>query len=284
MSHKSKPTSVPYNDLQLPRENIDFDVDAFDNLVRSHGVTAEIYSASLCPIDVDDPNDAHTHMHPNCQNGYLYRKEGETLMSFGGNVTSPEMTQYGNQDNSYVTATFPLYYDEPAGKPVILGQFYRIFIKDCPVAVVNSEKIEHHQTGLDRLSYPVLEVLRLTDNHGKEYTVGEDYEITAEGMLKWFENKSPGFNTKLGRGNVISILYLYRPFYYIARLPHEIRVSRDVNQMTGEISLVRMQSQAALQREWLFDNASQDPDDKQNGGRPNKRQGIVPRQGGFGPR
>lgn len=273
------------HDIQLPNESLNFDVDAFDTLIRSHGVTVEVYSAMVCCIDTDDPNDGHTHMHPQCQNGFLYRKEGETLMSFGGNVTAPEMTEYGTQDNSYVMASFPLFYDCPENKPVILGQYYRIYIKDCPVAVTNNEKIEHHQSGLDRLSYPVLEVLRATDNHGKEYVCGEDFEITPEGLIKWFENRSPGYNTQLGRGNVISFLYLYRPFYYVSRLPHEIRVSRVDNVMTGDTKLVRMQSAVALQREWCFEQEPASPDDAKTGRiRNTMRQGAVPRSGSFGPR
>lgn len=271
----------PYHDMVLPSENVAFDIDRIEELVRSHGVTCEVYSASYCPIEVDDANDGRTHMHPQCQNGFLYRYEGQTTVTFGGNVTTPEMTEYGAQDNSYVMATFPLYYDDCPDKPVVLGQFYRVFISNCPTSVVNSEKIEHHQSGLDRMSYPVQNVLRMTDSRGKEYHQGQDFEVTPEGLIQWFPNKSPGYNASLGRGTVVSCLYQYRPFYYVSRLPHEIRISRKVNPMTGDAEVVRMQSQVALQREWMFDQSVRDEKDD---GRGNTRTATAPRSGGFGPR
>lgn len=271
----------PYHDLVLPSENVSFDIDRIEDLVRSHGVTCEVYSAMYCPIEVDDADDARTHTHPNCQNGFLYRYEGQTTVTFTGNSTAPEMTEYGTQDSSYVRATFPLYYDDCPDKPVILGQYYRVYISDCPTAVVNSEKIEHHQSGLDRLSYPVESVLRLTDNRGREYHVGQDFDLTPEGLIQWRPNKSPGYNPTLGRGVVISCLYEYKPFYYVARLPHEIRVSRKTNPMTGNAEVVRMQSEVALQREWMF---SQSVRDEADDGRGNTRSLTSPRSGGFGPR
>ena len=276
----AKKSQLGNQDFQIPGDNLHFDVERLDEFVRSNGVTCEVYSASYCAIDVDDPNDARTHTHPNCQNGFLYRKEGVTTVSFGGNVTTPEMTEYGTQDNSYVMATFPLYYDDCPDKPVILGQFYRVYIADCPTYVTNSEKIEHHASGTDRLSYPVQRVLRMTDNRGQEYQQGQDFDVDADGLIQWRTNRSPGINVDLNRGIVLSVLYLYRPFYYVARLPHEIRVSRKSNPMTGDYEVVRMQSQVALQREWLFDSAVRNDSD----GRGNNRTVAAPRSGGFGPR
>lgn len=278
-SPKSPQGTPPYFDLLLPRENIAFDIDRIEDLVRSHGVTCEVYSATYCPLDTDDPNDQRTHVHPQCQNGFLYRYEGRTTVTFGGNVTTPEMTEYGTQDNSYVMATFPLNYDDCPDKPVILGQYYRVFISDCPVSVTNSEKIEHHQAGLDRFSYPIQKVLRMTDNRGREYAEGQDFEVTETGLVQWKMNRGPAYNVDIGRGDILSCLYLYKPFYYVARLPHEIRVSRKPNELTGDADVVRMQSQVALQREYLFEIAVRDDE-----GKAGPRGGVAPRSGGFGPR
>lgn len=269
---------LPYQELNLPGDNIAFDVERLEQFIRSHGVTCEVYSAMYCPIEVTDANANRIHNHGNCQNGFLYRYEGKTTVSFTGNVTAPDMTESGVQDNSMVMATFPLYYDDCPDKAVVLGQFYRIYISDCPTAVVNSEKIEHHASGTDKPSYPIEKMLRLADNHGKEYHEGADYDIV-DGLIKWKPNKSPGIDVDLNRGNIISMLYTYKPFYYVSRLPHEIRVSRRDNPMTGEAEVLRMQTQVALQREWMFDQAVRD-----NDGKGTARTAAAPRSGGFGPR
>jgi len=269
----------PRYDLQLPvADNISFDADRFDQLTRSHAVTCEVFSAMLCPLEVNDPQDVRNHEHPGCQGGFIYTCEGEVEVSFTSNNSRANFTGMGMQDDSTVYATFPRYYDTPEGKPVLIGQYYRLFIKNCPVVITNSEKIEHHQSGIDRASYPLVAVQRIIDSRGKEYKEGKDFEVH-QGNLKWYPNRSPGYNVDLNKGVVFSIHYTYKPYYYVSHMPHEIRVAKDIDPLSGEVKLERMPYQVGLQREWTFDNQSRDGD-----GKLTPRINPLPRSGGFGPR
>lgn len=268
---------TPRHQLALPPQSVSFDAQAFDNLIRNHSVQCEVYSALICPLEATDADDMRSHSHPECQNGFLYRKEGVVSISFGGNNSRPDFTPAGMQDNSTVIATLPRFYDDQPEKPVVLGQYYRVYIKDCPVFVTNSEKIEHHQSGLDRLSYPIKKVLRLVDSRGVEYVDGEDFEVTPAGLLQWRAGHAPGFDPVQGKGVIYSIEYLYLPFYYVSALPHEIRVAKNI--VNGQVRLERMHQQAALQREWMFEI-----EDRENARGGTARAQRQPRDGSFGPR
>lgn len=273
------PDQTPRHQLVLPPQSVSFDVKAFDNLIRSHSVQCEVYSAMICPLEATDADDMRSHTHNECQNGFLYRKEGVVSISFTGNQTRPDFTGAGMQDASTVVATLPRFYDDDPTKPVILGQYYRIYVKDCPVFVTNTEKIEHHQSGLDKLSYPVKSVQRLIDSRGVEYVPGTDFDITPAGLLQWRSGHAPGYDPVQNKGVIYSIEYLYLPFYYVASLPHEIRVAKSVDPTTGQVNLERLHQQAALQREWMFE--VEEREEAKGGSARAVRQ---PRSGSFGPR
>jgi hypothetical protein len=126
---------------------------------------------------------------------------------------------------------------------------------------------------------------------------GEDFSIEA-GLLKWAEGKQPAnLRSEAGTGVICSIRYRYRPYWYVKDLPHEIRVTQLEDPVTGVRRTVRMPQQALLQREYVFENQSNDPASKQNQdpnaivsgiaaslGKSNLRQIMAPRNGGFGPR
>lgn len=278
MSNNTPQDKVPRHQISLAPQGVSFDVKAFDTLIRNNSVVCEVYSAMICPLGALDADDMRSHTHSECQNGFLYRKEGVVSVSFTHNSTRPDFTDSGMQDASNVSSTFPRFYDDCPTKPVILGQYYRVYIKDCPVFVTNSEKLEYSQSGIDRLSYPAKEVLRLVDAGGNEYVAGEDFDITATGMLQWKTGRAPGFSAEHGKGVIYSIEYLYQPFYYVASLPHEIRVAKTMD-LTGKVKLERMHQRVALQREWMFE--IEDRDNPRGGSARAQRQ---PRKGSFGPR
>lgn len=267
----------PRHDLSLPFEAVSFDIEAFDKLAVSHGVLVEVYSAMMCPIGLRDPHDARGHLdHSECSNGFIYTKEGEVEASFSGNSSQPNFQGYGISDDSTAVVTFERFYT--CGKPVQLGHYYRVYIKNCPVDVTNSEKIEHHPSGIDRLAYPAVSVQHLMDSRGQRYAVGTDFDVK-DGLIHWRPGRSPGRDTVLNRGIVISVHYTYRPFYYIKSLPHEIRVSKDVDPLTHEVKIKRMQYQAVLQREWVFEEQERTRREKDS-----DRDVPAPRSGSFGPR
>lgn len=274
-----RPEFYPRHDLHLPFEAVSFDMAAFDNLVSSHGVTIEIYSAMICPLGSHDPDDIYGHLgHTDCSNGFIYTKEGEVEASFLGNSSTPNFQGYGISDEATAQMSVKRFYDCPKDKPVLIGHYYRIYLKDCAVPVVNSEIIESHQSGVDRCSYPIIDVQRIKDARGQDYQEGVDFEVK-DGLIYWKPNKGPGYDTIQHRGVPFSVHYTYRPFYYVKYLPHEIRVTKDVDPATGEVSLVRGPYQLMLQREWAFHAEERVKREKSS-----DRDVPVPRDGSFGPR
>lgn len=280
----AKQPTPPRYDIVLPREDVSFDVEAFDSLVRSHGVTLEHYAATFCPIGIQDMDDMRSHVnHSECSNGMMYEKVGEVEGWIHSNSSNPTWEPAGIQDGSSVYLTLPRHYDKrfdghACECPIVVQHYDRWYIKDLQVTVVNGQRFEHSQTDIDRLAYPVVGVLSLIDNLGKKYSQGVDFEVK-DGLIYWLAGKSPGYDTTVGKGRICSVRYTYRPYYYVQQLLHEIRVAKDVNPMTGDVSLLRMPYQILLKREYAFENEERVAREKSS-----DRDVPAPRDGGFGPR
>ncbi len=275
MAEKRAPT---HYDIYIPSTSIAFDIPAFDDVLRQHGVTLVHYKAILCPLGLVDRDDSRSHAeHDDCSNGYLYKAAGEVTVFFSGNSASPMLETYGIADGSTTQITLPRFYDGDENKEISVQHFDRFFLKDVEGFSVSGEYFEANQTGIDRTHYLILKVDDLMDSHGKEYVEGRDFELVA-GKIRWLKVR-PGFDPETGRGTICSIRYRYRPFWYVKNLVHEVRVSREVDHETGEIRLVRMPMALVIQREWVFENES-----RSSKGKADPRDGSPPRSGGFGPR
>ena len=279
---KSPNSGVSRHQFAFPEENIGFDMERFDTLLSGQGVEVEIFSATICPLDAATPDDSRHLGHSQCSNGFLYRCEGRVLAAFVGNSGNPNFEGYGIERDAVAYLTVPRFYAQPDGKPVVIGHYYRIYLADCETPVVNSQKVERSATGIDRLAYPALEIMRLVDSRGIEYTQGVEYNLV-NGDIQWVPGKSPGFNVDLNKGEVYAVNYSYKPFFYVKHIPHEIRVTRTIDETTGEENLVRAPYQLVLEREWAFHNENRTPSGQ--GGAPATQRALPqPRSGGFGPR
>lgn len=254
------------------------DMERFDSFIEGQGVDIEIFSALICPLEATS-TEAGNHMgHSQCSNGFIYKCQGRIRAAFVGNSGNPNFQPYGIERDAVAYMTVPRFYDQPHGKPVIIGHYYRIYLADCETPVVNSERIEHNATNIDRPSFPIMDVLALMDSHGKEYRSGVDFDIVG-GDIHWRQGRDPGFQTDLNRGEIFSIEYTYKPFYYVKHIPHETRVTRVLHPITGEEQLVRAPYQLVLEREWVSHTKNrvlQEPGQQ--------RSIAAPRSGGFGPR
>ncbi len=276
--------------LDLPDQSTSFDPEAFDNLLRSQGATLEHYAAILCPLGLDNKNDIRHSNHPGkCSNGFIYRKIGEVTANVTSNSSNQNWSNRGIEDHASAFTTLPRFYENrcdgrTTNIPIRIQLFDRIYIKDLEVQVVNTEKVEHNQTGIDRLAYPAKMVEFLIDANGKEYICGADFEIV-DGDLHWKENRAPGYNPDLDTGVIFSVRYTYTPFYYVESLGHEVRLARIVNPENGAVELKRMPFQLRLQREYAFDAARQKEQDGGDGPQsPPVASARAPRKGSFSPR
>lgn len=273
----------------LPAVAISFDVEAFDSAIRSQGVRLIHYKALRCPVgmtDIDDNRRPHED-HSGCSNGFLYRKAGTITGLLIGNGNDPQLRDIGFVDGASFTSTFPRAYDEACTpeKPFYLAPFDRFYLDEEAILVPTWQLVRANEAGIDRTNFPVVEVEELVDNRGDSYEEYVDFKVV-DGSIQWIPGgRRPMPDLETGRGAVFSVRYRYRPFWYVGRLLHEIRISQVDNPMTNERKLVRMQQQALLNREFLFLNESNDDmaKDPRNTQGPSRQQ-QAPEDGGFGPR
>lgn len=259
--------------IKLPEEVVDFDQEAFDNIVRRVGVPLVHYKALRSPVGMSDrndlrkPNEDHTGTN---SHGFIYKKAGLVTVMFTNVSNSNRIMEAGEMDGSTVQVTLPRFYDDKPDNSVRAVRYDRLYLTDERITVSDWQMFTSHESGFDRLTFPVVEVEYLIDSYGREYEQSVDFVIW-EGQIKWTGNRPPA-NT------VCSVRYQYRPYWYVSRLVHEVRVTNREDMM-GNRETVRMPIMVMLQREFVFENQTNDPSAPES-----SRQNMAPAQGSFGPR
>lgn len=269
------------NDLKIfqPDTPVRFDIPAFDAFIKNNGVILEHFKALPCPLGAVDLLDSRSphHEHGQCSNGYLYYCAGTVTATFTNNSAISSLGEIGILDGSVVNVTFPRFYDDKPDKQVYIQLYDRFFIKGCEVLVPNSQKVEAHLTGTDKMTYIVKQVEKVVDSSNKEYFDG-DFQVV-DGNIVWQRQNRPGFDLNVNKGTIYSIRYLYSPFFYASRIIHEVRVAAGSDFMSGEKTINRVPYAVLLSREYYLHK--QEKDDQIEDSR---RDLISPRDSVFGPR
>lgn len=282
---------TPVNDLitVIPPHQISFDAEAFDDAVRSQGVRLVHYAATRCPVgmtDMDEIRRPHPD-HEGCTNGFLYTKTGAITALFTGNSKHKNPEEMGFWDGSTVQVTFPRQYDE-TGEPIFVAPFDRFYLEEEDIVVPIWQLFMHHESGIDRLKYPVAQIQQLIDSAGLRYTQGSDFSVTSSGELRW-TGRRPVPNLDLGgpaptRGAVCSVRYLYRPYWYVGQIVHELRVTQISD--GPDRSIQRMPQAVVLHREYVALTREQEEPGEPGGAidADAMRRVLGPSSGGFSPR
>ena len=241
---------------------VDFSADAFDQAIQDKGIPFQHSIALPCPLgktDVGDYRKPHAD-HGSCSNGFLYREAGTIMTLFSGNSLQMIQVDLGLLTGSSVSVSFDRFYQpiregvEP--EPFYAATFDRFYLPDENIVVTTTEMFEPSGAPQDRLHFPVVRVVALIDANGIEYSqVAGDFSVV-EGKIQWGK-KSPLFNVEKSRGIPCSIRYLYRPYYLLKTMQHEVRVSQ-TEDFAGNRILTRLPQGAILQRENVFENQDKD--------------------------
>jgi hypothetical protein len=264
-------------DLTSPMTTVSWDADNFDLFVRSQGVKFVHWRAMPCPVGKSDRWDVRRteHDHSGCSNGHIYTRAGEITCLFMGNGNKRDQHETGLKDGGTANATAPTTYDNCPDASFDPMPFDRLYLTEEAITVPAAQQVEAHATNHDRLDYPVVSVVDIVDSKGVRHG-SDEYDIV-NGQIVW--KQSLGFDPILNRGTVYSIRYMYRPYWYIRDLTHQIRVAQ-VQTVDGRV-VRRFPQQFVIQREHIFEKEEKDsqaPD-------PNSpRQVMGPRNSGFGPR
>ncbi|SRR6266446_535724 len=278
----SKP--VPNNSaFVFPQQALSFDPDAFDLAIESQGVELVHWRAMRCPVGMIDRYDSRRPCddHQGCSNGFVYTVAGTVQALFTSVNNSRDSNDIGFLDGSTVQVTTPRFYDDnehELGKEIFVVPFDRFYLKEEQVLVEHWQLVESHITGKDKLSFPVVSVVDIIDAKGKRYTEGEEFDLL-NGQVVWKDSLGPGFDVDANKGVIYSIRYRYRPFWYVSRVNHQVRVGQI--ETIEERKLIRFPQSFQLQREQVFEKEQAD---KEAINAPSARQEKGPASGPFGPR
>jgi len=264
-------------DLTAPLTTVNWDEDAFDVFIRSQGVKLQHMRGMPCPVGMSDRFDVRRtdHDHSGCSNGHIYTLAGEVTCLFTNNGNKQDQYDTGLMDGGTAQVTAPYAYDDCVTKVVDVMPFDRFFFADDSILVPAAQRVEHHSSGHDRLNFPVVQVVDIVDSHAVRH--GPDEYDILNGQIVW--KKSLGYDPIAQKGTVYSIRYLYRPYWYVKQLQHQVRIAQVETEDGRKVK--RFPQQWIMQREYIFEKEEKDieaPD-------PNSpRQVKSPRNSGFGPR
>jgi hypothetical protein len=267
----------------FPQQALSFDPDAFDLAITSQGVELVHWRAMRCPVGMIDRYDSRRPCddHQGCSNGFVYTCAGIVQALFTSVNNSRDPNDIGVLDGSTVQVTTPRFYDDTEhefGGEIFVVPFDRFYLKEEQVLVEHWQLVEHHITGKDKLSFPVVSVVDIIDAKGRRYSIGEEFDIV-DGQIVWRDDLGPGFDVDANKGVIYSVRYRYRPFWYCSRVNHQVRVGQI--ETLEERKLIRFPQSFQLQREQIFEKQMAD---KEAIDAPNPRQEKGPSEGPFGPR
>lgn len=268
--------SIVYQKVFPKDEAHSFSLDAFDDLITYQGLPLIHYRGMVCPLGVQDVNDQSRRIHEDhddCKNGVLYRRRGVVMALVPSMSTQAQQQDFGVSDGTQGQATFSRHYED--GTEVLMRPFDRLYLNDETILVTHQEQVQYRMTGTDRLKFPAVVVEELIDNRMQTYVQGKDFNVDALGRITWLE-RNPGWDPDLDKGRVYTIVYRYRPYFYVERLGSDISVTQAEDE-AGERRLFRLPFEATITREIFFETRNPADD-----GTRNREDAPGPADGSFG--
>ena len=254
--------------LEVPNRPPTFDIGALDELVQNHGVPFMHWRALRCPAGLDAADDTRRpHEHPDgtrCQKGYIYVFAGKISATFLSSGVNHRQDEAGYLSDSTALVTFERFYSQDSQRcggcvgPARIAPRDRLYLDSDQVTVDAQDMFDASPTGVDRLSYPVVEVLDLYDSQLRCYRQNEHFRVDEHGRIAWVVRPPVPTDGRL----VCSARYTYRPYWYVERLHHESRVCQaEVRRVTETgVSVgrqaVRLNIHASIVREYEFEGAT----------------------------
>jgi hypothetical protein len=259
------PEFVEDIDTEIQDSRVSFDTDAFDNAIRAHGVPLIHYVALPCPVglvDLSDNRKPHPD-HEGCTNGFIYEEAGKITGLFIGNSKHKNLSDAGFWDDSTVQASFPREYDGTC-TPLFVAPFDRFYLAEPTLTVVTWQRYIHSETGIDRLKFPVEQVMAFKDSNGGVYKQDDDF-VVQHGLIRWVGRQpaplldvGPGYGGRSTvKGAVCAVRYTYRPWFYVGQMMHELRVAQVTETTKGNRSIEKMPQSVLLHREYVTTNKDQ---------------------------
>jgi signal peptidase I len=192
-------------------------------------------------------------------NGYIYYLAGTFTATLVGNSRDQKRSSDSALiDYSQGYLILPRFYDckeNENKKRIRITPGDRIYCDpEADDLVINKELMTY---SFDKDNIPMYPIMHMDgpiiDSKNAIYKEHIDFSLTKEGNIRWIPGgKNPGINPDTGEGNVYSLRYLYRAFYYITHLPNEVRIT-NITQ-GSERGPQRLPYHAIVVREYIFHN------------------------------
>lgn len=203
--------------MKTPLKNATLNPEAYQQLLESQGVRMFHSRPVPCP-NVRSLQPDHVPGCNICFNGFVYYDQREFIGVSMGNSLDRKFGANGTWDLDQSTIIIPV--EDLKGNVMDVQYFDQIVIPDFSVRYY--QRVEHSQSGIDRLQFPAVHLDFVMDSRGKVYRIGTDV-IIDQGRLKWIGNR-PGYDPTLRRGVIYSVNYYTAPVLSIINLPHQLRM------------------------------------------------------------
>jgi hypothetical protein len=242
-----KPTGTQFSG-QMPNGQKQFGLNpqAFDDLIRAHGIKMYHSRSIPCPNIRDIYANDHDPNCPLCVQQRVYYARKELTGAILGNSLAKQFLPNGTFDFDQATVVLPSKYTD--GTELDAQVFDRLEVIGG-ITVRYYQRVEHSQTGVDRLHFPALSIDYVMGSDGATYQPGIDVIVTPSGELQWISARRPGYDTVLEKGRVYSVNYYTKPVLTIVNLPHQLRVTQT---QTAEGAVQERFSQLAVVRKDFF--------------------------------
>lgn len=254
--------------MQMPSQipNVTLNPASFDDFIKSQGVRMAHQRPVPCPSIRDINAPQHDARCPHCYNGLVYYDYREFVGAVSGIDMNRNFGPNGTWDLTNAALIVPL--TDKDGKRMDLSFFDQIMLLDYTIRYY--QRVEHSQSGLDRMQFPVESVDFIIDEDGKIYNPEADITIE-NGRVKWLQNR-PGYDPVLQRGRIYSINYYTKPTFTVIGLPHQLRSAQTKDYAGGANIQANFPQLVIVRRDFIPHDHSDDVGDSD---RPEPKRGTM---------
>jgi hypothetical protein len=236
--------------MPTPLINVTLSPAIFQQFIDSQGIRMIHARPVPCPNVRDLYGEDHNPACNECFNGYFYYNKTEFTGAFFGNQLERNFTESRSWDLDQANIVVPV--QDTAGNILDVQYFDQIILPEFTVRYY--QRVEHSQSGLDRLQFPAVTVDFLIAKGGKIFRPGIDF-IVEEGRIRWIGER-PGWDASIQRGVVYSVNYYTKPHFTVLQLPHQLRVAQTQSQPGNKNIEARFPQLCVCRKDFIpFDRA-----------------------------
>jgi hypothetical protein len=242
--------------MQMPNQspNTTLNPVSFQSLIESQGIRMIHQRPVPCPNirSLDAP--AHESTCEMCFNGNIYFDTREFIGAAMADSLDRRFGNNGTWDLDQAQIIVPT--QDLQGRELDVNYFDQITLPDFTVRYY--QRIEHSQTGIDRLQFRPISLDYVIDGSGKQYRVDVDVKVE-DGRLKWIGDR-PGYDAFQRRGKIYSVSYYIVPTFTVVAMPHQLRMAQTKGVALGTPNVqARFPQLVVVRRDFIpFDSSDKD--------------------------